>query len=68
MNATPGTHPNSLVQSVPHAEMVVWSDAGHSADLEHPERFAALVLAWLRRIGVLCDGDPTAAAMLRSKY
>ena len=55
---------------MPHAEMVVWADAGHSADLEQPERFAALVLTWLRRIGFLRNGDGEhgEAAVLRSKY
>jgi hypothetical protein len=65
-----GTPSNSLLATVPHAEMVVWADVGHSADLEQPERYAELVLTWLRRIGFLPDGncEQAGAAVLRSKY
>lgn len=52
--------------------MVVWADVGHSADLEQPERYADLVLSWLRRIGFLPDRDgnceQAGATVLRSKY
>lgn len=38
------TDPESLLELVPHAELVVFDDSGHFPDLEQPERFAALLL------------------------
>lgn len=42
------TDPASLLDVVPHAELVHFPDRGHFPDLEQPERFAALLMAGLK--------------------
>ena len=38
------THPTSLLQSVPQAEIIHFADCGHFPDLEQPQRYAALLI------------------------
>jgi pimeloyl-ACP methyl ester carboxylesterase len=45
------TDPNSLCESVPHAEVVQFDDCGHFPDVEQPERYAALLLERIARTG-----------------
>jgi pimeloyl-ACP methyl ester carboxylesterase len=38
------THADTLLECVPHARIVQFSDAGHFPDIEQPERYASLLL------------------------
>ena len=38
------TDPSSLVEWVPHANVVEFADCGHFPDIEHPSRFAEILL------------------------
>lgn len=42
------TDPTTLLDLVPHAEVVHFADCGHFPDLEQAERFAALLMAGLK--------------------
>jgi pimeloyl-ACP methyl ester carboxylesterase len=46
-----GTKPESLLECVPHADIVHFEDCGHFPDIEQPTRFAAILVEQAKRYG-----------------
>jgi pimeloyl-ACP methyl ester carboxylesterase len=45
------TIPSSLLTAIPNAELIEFADCGHFPEIEQPERYAALLLARVNKLG-----------------